>query len=249
MKHYQANLDLKIREPFLSKSLDAAALGTDIACRRRGNNWVLSGTQLRGHLRESLALFAKQAPAANLKTLIAAWFGKGTETDTKLEPARGTLIFPHEFRSLIVANATLYRVAIDESTGAAADAALLVLESAGSPGATLNFNGVIDGYFANEGDWKTCQGWLRKALAWTDAMGAFKGIGFGTLESAKLGDFSPRTESITAADIAAASHKTCASSWIARFALVNAKCAAIPFTASRSCRALPFWARCFATAT
>jgi hypothetical protein len=208
MKRYQAQLKLNIRGPFLSKSLDAAALGTDASCRRRGDQWVLPGTQLRGHLRESLTLFAQRAPTANLYPLIAAWFGKGTKADTRLEPERGALIFSHEFHALVAPNPTLYRVAIDDDTGVAAHAALLVLESAGLPGATLTFTGAIDAYFSCESDVKTCQHWLRKALAWIDAMGALKGIGFGTLESATLANFKAFSESINAQDTETASHKT-----------------------------------------
>ncbi len=206
MKRYQAQLELKIRGPFLSRSLDAAALGTDASCRRRGANWVLPGTQLRGYLRESLELFAQQTSAI-LQSDIDRWFGKGTEENTKFEPVRGALTFAHEFLATDSKQKTLYRVAIDD-TGVAADAALLVLESAGLPGATLAFNGVIDAYFAHDDDAKTCQDWLRKALAWIDAMGAFKGIGFGTLESATLGDFIACNEGIVAPDTTAASHKT-----------------------------------------
>lgn len=208
MKRYRAELELKIVGPFLSKSLDTAALGTDASCRRRSDFWVLPGTQLRGHLRESLALIAQRVPAENLDALILAWFGKGTDEHTKYEPARGALTFAHEFLSVETGGKTVYRVAIDEKSGVAADAALLVLESAGKPGETLTFKGHIDGYFVDNSRAKTCHRWLTKALAWIDAMGAFKGIGFGELKCAMLGEFAACTETIAKPNTTTASHKT-----------------------------------------
>jgi hypothetical protein len=183
MTPYLIDLTLECRAPILSAANGAIALGLDTAMQRDDQHRpALPGNLIKGNLRQAWQAFkhhAKLAPPSD-------WLGHGS-AENSFEPQRARLTFSpwwsdQDWQSAADAR-PLYRIQIDEGTGAAKEGALQVIESPYPVGRTVRFSGQVHAWLdADEEPAQLCR-WLEKGLWFMARIGANKGQGFGRIES------------------------------------------------------------------
>ena len=194
--HYELSLCLK--GPFISQASGTLGLGMDSAMLRYHDKPVINGSLIRGNLREALLNFACRLQRSNNKNsdkiaaYCARWFG---EASTDYEPQRANLHFDlfwtlqdksasdHNGESVKSGQRT--RIQIDDS-GKVDKGALQVIEDCFPLGSEPEFTGIIRAYFQNPQEKQQFELLMKMALEYIPALGSFKGIGFGRLESGQL---------------------------------------------------------------
>lgn len=183
MTPHLIDLVLQLRAPILSAANGAIALGLDTAMQRDDQHRpALPGSLIKGNLRQAWQAFerhAKQAPPGD-------WLGRGSG-ENSFDPQRARLTFDpwwsdHDWQPASDAR-PLYRIQIDEGTGAAKEGALQVIESPYPAGRTVCFTGQIHAWLGSDKDPAQLCRWLEKGLWHMACIGANKGQGFGRIES------------------------------------------------------------------
>jgi hypothetical protein len=184
------DIKLCIQAPVISQSSGALTLGLDSAVQRDEQDQpALPGSLVRGNILQALNAFLKTAPTALSEDRINAWFGQESLEDSGNAPQRGRLFFDawwSDKSSKQVASQTLYRIAIDPATGASEEGAIQMIESPYQRGQGVTFSGRINTWMSDDNERQCCQKWLKKALEYIPAMGAFKGVGFGHITGFEL---------------------------------------------------------------
>jgi len=197
MDFYTFQLDLCLVAPFVSQLSGARKFGVDSALLRDENgNCGFPGSLIQGVIRENLVFFAKYQP--ELESKINDWFGQASDQNKDIEswePIRGKLI-PSQYwvaqnnskDELIASEPSTfshpqvrYRIQMNEQTGTVKDGAYQVIESPYTSGTKVIFSGTFSIYLDHDKKADEIQYWLSKAIQYTDALGAFKGIGFGAI--------------------------------------------------------------------
>jgi len=206
MSNIRLILKLGVRAPFLFKSGASLPLGLDAATMVADDGSpLLPGTHLRGHIRHAWKEFAALAGADLDTAFIDDWLGNESINNSHDEPKRGRLHFDAYWRA--AEGATLldlprgtwlsppavhtarasaapvrFRVRIDDKTGTADPGALQLIGQTHAAGTCVNFTGGIDAGPLSIDQEKKLMRYLTRALEWTPALGALKGIGFGVIE-------------------------------------------------------------------
>ena len=183
---YRIDVILTLRSPVLSATTEAAMLGIDSSAwmqERDGARYpLLPGTLIRGNLRHSWKALHRISSDWITRDEIKRWLGDESEETTN-EPARGALRMADVWVAEAIAaqDQIRYRIKIDEKTGTVASGALQQVEVPHPAGIPVCYRGHVD----FTGDLKIAERIsrrIKKGLAFTPALGAFKGIGFGVIE-------------------------------------------------------------------
>lgn len=175
-------ITLTIQAPFISHAVGAVALGWDTALHRDDQGRpALPGTLIKGNLREAWEAFVDQGCTLITDDELGNWLGDTAQSD--FEPRRGNLNFDYwwcdaQWQGGDVS--ALYRIAIDETTGAVGRGAIQVIESPYPPGQEVVLQGCVRAW-CDEGEADQLKECLQRGLESIDALGALKGIGFGRL--------------------------------------------------------------------
>lgn len=195
---YRLTLELSVRGPLLCKSSDQLAFGVDSHSLYRVDAQgrrcaAIAGTHIKGQLRHALCELVKRAaPLPDLDpATLRQWFGpeqKDDDNAAEWEPRRALLQFSPYWLNpprggVHISGHTLHRIRIDETSGAVARGALLVIESALGVGEEATFRGDIH-FRASEDEALIIQRWVGKAADWLTAVGSLKGVGFGQIIAA-----------------------------------------------------------------
>jgi len=188
-------LSLSVISPFLTQGY-TGQFGVDtVAARNYQGNVYIPGSLLKGVFRSVLKDY-DTVPEENLGEMqalrdaarkILQWLGQGSdknnaEIDTNI-PHRGCV----NFSDLTAENGEsdarniLYRIAIDDFTGAVKQGSFQVIELPYPVGEAISFEGIVR-FQGTENEADLFKEALRKALSLVPAIGAFKSVGFGRID-------------------------------------------------------------------
>ncbi|MDP2574211.1 RAMP superfamily CRISPR-associated protein [Vibrio penaeicida] len=203
---YKCKLTLILRAPFITKTTGAIAFGLDTETLTHNGQMVIPGRLVKGNIRDKVSRFysalkeAQLPLAPELKSLTDKLFGKEGDEGNLKETA--LLTFPWRFietsnsetqtQSHIAWEDTQrFRIKINESTQAVEKGHLQIIESKYATGQSITFEGEIWLNNATETDRINAEKWLNKACEQLTegALGAFKTVGFGQVQSATLTPF------------------------------------------------------------
>lgn len=178
-------ITLTITSPFLFPGISAGRFGVDrVGLRNQENKLVIPQDQIKGVLRDAMTDLGVE------KQKLDDWFGVGSgdaqawEVEN-LDPSRGCLLF-----SDLVCKDTLkeptvaHRVMIDETSGAAKEGHLMVIELPVPPGKPLDFTGEVLLVGQRE-DASDILAAVKAALTVPLSIGALKSVGFGRIDGTK----------------------------------------------------------------
>ena len=189
------NVKITLLGPWFTHSSAMGAFGVDSPVARTADgHCFMPFSLLKGRLRQSWTELARAYGSDNFFSLtLDDFFGRvsGTQRerpDESVAPQRAHL----QFHDLVDANkkgsSRRIRIRIDPGRGAAADTALLVMESPYAPGEPFTLSGDIT-YRHSKGAGYSVEDVrqnLELALRWTAQFGGERTIGFGRLESATV---------------------------------------------------------------
>ena len=193
-------LDLIFSGPLISQAAGTLEFGVDTAMQRYREQPVINGSLVKGNIRSTLEEFSELLDHS-LDENILRWFGPKTnnqdEKDTTPEQhnylsRRATVDFDcfWSLQSVDVSQDSgikRTRIAMGDTPGKVNEGSLQVIEDCFPTGTQpVTFGGKLIIRFRRNGDKREFIEWLGKALDYIPAMGSFKGIGFGKLESWKL---------------------------------------------------------------
>lgn len=192
--YYQLNIIFDT--PIISQAVGTLAFGLDAAMQRDNENIpVLSGSLVRGNIRHVLEEFQQLTNDKILEKQIIQWFGSSSETDKKTgsykfnERAKVTFDFFWKLNKndhAKVSQKQRTRIRIDSIKGNTEEGALQVIEDCFPLGTkTITFTGKV-AVRLSDNESAVLEKWLRKALDYIPAMGSFKGVGFGRIETYQL---------------------------------------------------------------
>ena len=186
MHSFQIEID--IEGPIITAGLETPAYGVDTGfLRDHLDRPILSGSLVKGVVREALEAMSAAAPKLLTSAIIERWFGKASghvaDASASFDPARSTVRFG-DFHlsnpSSPAANSgspTITRIQVDAETGSVEKGMLQVLESPIAPGVVGTFAGRVCVY--DEADASEARKWIVKALRLIPALGGVKSAGFG----------------------------------------------------------------------
>ena len=185
----------------LSRAAGGIRFGLDQAMLRESwsNAPALPGSLIKGNLRHAwraLAQAGHDKIGRHLNQLLGppAIPDEPAPEHTEKDAPRGALLFDDLWLAEGDTQETIrHRIRIDETTGAVKKGALLMSEQIEPPqGQPLCFTGQIEldgplhGEKAIELEPETVKNWIANGLAYAQALGAHKGIGWGTLEKVEV---------------------------------------------------------------
>ncbi|GAB4141223.1 MAG: hypothetical protein Tsb009_10910 [Planctomycetaceae bacterium] len=182
-------LEFDIAGPFLVQSSTGGEYGVDAAALRDVNGaLVLTGSQVRGRIREALVEFQQIGKVSGDK--ITSWLGPQLPKEWgTVDPDQG--LRPHNWHftdfvaQLNVDNTLISRIQIESETGAVKRGALQVIESGLPIGQTVKFCSTVTLSGQGEDEIDEAVKWLKRAAAWVASFGAFRNVGFGAVKSVK----------------------------------------------------------------
>ncbi len=175
----------------LTRQQGAIPFGLDQAMLRRDEKPVLPGTLIKGNLRHAWESLMEKGIGDIGKNEIEALLGQSPSGPSEGGNRRGALLFDHCWEAEgEPRRAVRHRIRIDGESGAVAPGALLMAEQL-LPGEeeALRFRGCIeltDGKALAEQRISSLRRWIANGLAYAQALGAFKGLGWGELESVQV---------------------------------------------------------------
>lgn len=171
------DITVNVLGPLMATSLDASQLGAD-----QHSDSFLAGTHVRGHLLAALKEFESLHPEVP-EVLMLLGTASNTTDDA---PIRAGLELPHLFKLAgdPAARSRAHRIQVKD--GAIVSRALLVMDALGTSGQTLQFVGTATLMHVPEMGAERVRFWLERALAYTPAVGALKGVGFGRVHGARV---------------------------------------------------------------
>jgi hypothetical protein len=191
VSRYRFTVTLEVQGPVLSRAVEAGHAGVDaVPLRDRVGHEALPGTLVRGLLRESWETFG-------WTDRIADWLGadpvaaRNPDKDSsKYHLKRSRLRFDDRWSVEVPGERHRYRhrIRIVPDTGAVSGGGLWIVETPFAPGETVRFTGQITAEAADEPTAKELRGWLEKGFRYLPAVGGLKGIGFGRLLGAAVGE-------------------------------------------------------------
>ena len=177
LTRYRFTVGITFIAPIISQSSGALRLGLDAAMLRdRNGTPAIPGTLIQGNLRHAWKfLFDDDV------------LGLGKESEGGL-PQRGHLNFSEfwVYSSGKRITDLRYRIRIHEETGKVETGAIQTIESLFPAGEPVKFTGDIFGWFADDQHAETFKIKISQGLYHMAAAGAFKGIGFGRVQTVDI---------------------------------------------------------------
>jgi len=188
-------LELTLQGPFITQASGTLAWGVDSAMLRYRDQPVISGSLIRGYLREAMQSISsclnqrKQAKHSDdVSTSMNQWFGTKSVAGS-FEPLRANVMFDLfwvlQDKEQFVSGIHRSRIKVGENQKVE-DGALQVIEDCFPAGTEPTFVGVLKAKFASQKEQQLFEKLIKMALEMIPAMGSFKGIGFGRLLNAEL---------------------------------------------------------------
>lgn len=180
-------IDITVLAPFITSGYGATNYGVDMQVLRDANGkQVLPGSLIKGNIRhaltELLILGNQSGELSNGYTWNKAWINTwfGSESVNYL-PRQGKLHFDFYWQhGSKESPCLLNRIALDED-GQTDEGSLAFIESAFEPGTEVTFSGSVRCFAASKAELKHVKEGLEKALAFIDAIGGLKSVGFGEI--------------------------------------------------------------------
>ncbi len=170
---------LAIKAPVISASTSAGAHGIDVPFARtiKGTPYI-PGSQVKGRLREAMAMLVENKFLSISEDQIALLFGaESVESAAQSNaPRRGTIRCTNFHAVAPQGDGVQTRIAMDPMRGAVKKGAYLVIESPFDPGKKVHFKGMI--HFVSI-DRENMIASVKAALRWIPSFGANKSVGFG----------------------------------------------------------------------
>jgi hypothetical protein len=180
-----------------------ALVGTDLHIRifdasakkvfDKAENELVSGDMLTAlkerliRLRDESSLSQKDQQEIIRTAALIAGHAQTRRSDT-YEPKRARLQFAAYWLARgDAASGQRHRIAIEPGTGTVKRRHLQTIEMPFAPGAAVKYEGYIDVLSSDEKEADRVARWIRKALEFTPALGAFKGVGFGRILAVEIG--------------------------------------------------------------
>ncbi|WP_046003349.1 RAMP superfamily CRISPR-associated protein [Pseudoalteromonas rubra] len=184
---------LTVLGPIVTQHSGALAQGVDVAVLRDDNNQiVLPGTLLKGNIRHALNELAQLCDDKTLASKLHDWFGQegleqlpDTASDGAFMGSRGRLNFDFYWPMSEPKNAAASmqtRIELNED-GVVEHGSLMFIESPYEPGELIEVQGQIR-LAGTQQEARLVANYITKALDYCHALGSFKSIGFGRIESA-----------------------------------------------------------------
>ena len=174
---YRFTVGITFIAPIISQSSGALRLGLDAAMLRdRNGTPAIPGTLIQGNLRHAWKfLFDDDV------------LGLGKESENGL-PQRGHLNFSEFWIYSSGKRITdlRYRIRIDEKTGKVETGAIQTIESLFPAGEPVKFTGDIFGWFMDDEQAEAFKIKINQGLYFMTGAGAFKGIGFGRVQTVDI---------------------------------------------------------------
>ncbi len=190
-KDYRINVTLTLVAPIITQGLEGKLLGIDTAAwqvEKDGQPYpALPASLIRGNLRHAWERLVELASGNFMSdSAITDWLGEGSQKNTFNMPVRARLRSSDYWLANLAATPDMrYRIAIDPETGAVKRGAVQVIESPYPAGLRVDYSGWFevstDAAEAAEIRQKIIQG-----LQFIPALGAFKNVGFGRIESESI---------------------------------------------------------------
>jgi hypothetical protein len=197
-------LALSIRGPFTTKGVAGGQYGVDaVLLRNHLGQPVLPGSQVRGRLRDALEEIESAVADPHLSQQILEWFGPAVQLAADEEDFVSdideailrhhawhfsdlTAIEPKDTGDDYSSSKFLTRIAIDSSTGAVREQALLVAETPVATGERLTFFGDVSVSAGSLDKLCTAVDRLYRGLCWIPSLGSFRTVGYGQLDQVQL---------------------------------------------------------------
>lgn len=190
---HEIDLAIEVQGPVISQATDEPKFGLDTTQARVNGRPVLSGSHVKGHLRQVFQeASAAGAPGID-DTWVARWFGKpsGNASEPRaggFGPESGRLTVTDLAAGATDSGATT-RIAIDESRGAVREGMMQIIETPWAFGERVVFEGRIRLQGITSESERLH---LRESLHWAfqliPAVGAFKTAGFGRIDKATFAE-------------------------------------------------------------
>ena len=190
-------IEIDIEGPITTAGLEAPAYGVDTGFLRDNHDRpVLSGSLVKGVVREALEAMSIAAPKLLSSDTIERWFGKASghvaDTSASFDPARSAVRFG-DFHltsppspAATSGSSIITRIQVDAETGSVEKGMLQVLESPLASGAVGTFAGTVRVY--DETRAADARKWIVKALRLIPALGGVKSAGFGFIVQVRDAD-------------------------------------------------------------
>jgi len=199
--HYSFTLALTLQAPFLIAGSQPLHYGVDVAqIRNADGKPIIPDTHIKGVLRHAWALF--EAEGIGLSQTTDRLFGRmppevfddeAENGDTpRFDDEAGSLVFYDLEADCDASAASVTRVAIKDSTGAASEGALVTVEEVAEVGELVAFTGKFIAFCDTKDEAVALGQDVELALRAVEAIGRFKTVGFGHIESFAVG--APQTE-------------------------------------------------------
>lgn len=189
MPQYVFKVTLFLQAPILSQATGGRKHGIDtITVFNDENKPSLLGSSIRGNLREVWEYFvAKQLTDKLTSTQINVWLGQESLQKSQNMPQRACLSFDYYWQAEAEKKQSVrHRIKIDQETGTVEPGALQVIESPYITGEKVAFEGRIYALLQNDEEKNNVLHWLHKGLGYIQALGAFRGVGFGKVVQVEI---------------------------------------------------------------
>lgn len=188
MNKYSTTIEVTLVAPFISQASGETKPGLDaLMLRSTTGRCALPGTLIKGNFRHALATICRhKGNDSALQNQVDRWFGKSSDSvdDARNTPFRGTLQFEAYWEAQQSGqhkDNVQYRIRIND-TGTVEKGHFQVIEQPFLPGTEVTFTGKVHFWAATKEKATEIQQWLQTATNLIDALGAFKGAGFGSVQ-------------------------------------------------------------------
>lgn len=183
--------------PFLTKSSSPGGYGVDaVIARNHEGKPCIAGTHVTGKLREAwVDLYGINGFQPNIGDM----FGHKSEAEAREDEGKSFTkdAYSPKRKRLILTDFLLedgdaaidkylYRISIDERTGAAMEGAYQVIESPFAPGGNYGFKGYARFFAENENHQNNVKKYIEKGLGFITQLGGNRTIGFGRLSAVEV---------------------------------------------------------------
>lgn len=197
-QQHKLKLSFTLKAPIFSHGTNVLRFGMDatplmVADKQsKQQRQALPGSLIKGNIRHALAYYeellsttGETASSHELEAFTENWFGKEADSDNL--PDSGALNFDYHWLSeeSVTQTEQRNRIEIATDTGSVEEGSLQILETPFPSGKAVVFTGYIRLIATDSEKQQVCH-WLDRACQYIDALGAFKGVGFGQLMAFQL---------------------------------------------------------------
>lgn len=212
-QRHTLTLCITLKAPFITQASGVTKPGLDALMQRdESGDIALPGTLIKGNLVHSLHQLADDLTQAGVvnaelnQKAINTYFGQASKDDDSTnQPLRGKVVFSPFWVAQTTPDShkkgdVHYRIRIDES-GTVKPGHIQMIEAPFASGEHVEFKGTLQ-FWGSEHEGQQLKNWINMAFELIPALGAFKGIGFGhvetfSCESASASSEKPATQRLT----------------------------------------------------